>query len=95
MRAALEAEGADAPEVVSGDAGLERVTVSLDSLDDETAGAMNGRGFGVARVLDGIEAAAAIRLMACAELPVTETGKTQRRKVAQDHQPARPRAPAV
>ena len=40
------------------DAGLDRVTVSLDSLDDEVAGRMNGRGFGVARVLDGIEAAA-------------------------------------
>jgi cyclic pyranopterin phosphate synthase len=39
------------------DAGLQRVTVSLDSHDDATFGAMNGRGFGVARVLEGIQAA--------------------------------------
>jgi cyclic pyranopterin phosphate synthase len=39
------------------DAGLGRITVSLDSLDDEVFGKMNGRGFGVARVLEGIEAA--------------------------------------
>ena len=40
------------------DAGLRRVTVSLDSLDDEVFGAMNGIDFPVARVLDGIAAAA-------------------------------------
>ena len=40
------------------DAGLDRVTVSLDSLDDETFRAMNDADFPVARVLDGIEAAA-------------------------------------
>ncbi|HZG86854.1 GTP 3',8-cyclase MoaA [Paenibacillus sp.] len=40
------------------DAGLKRVTVSLDSLDDERFQAMNGRGFPVERVLRGIEAAA-------------------------------------
>jgi cyclic pyranopterin phosphate synthase len=39
------------------DAGLDRVTVSLDSLDDAVFGAMNGIDFPVARVLDGIEAA--------------------------------------
>ena len=39
------------------DAGLRRVTVSLDSLDDEVFGAMNGIEFPVARVLDGIAAA--------------------------------------
>ncbi len=39
------------------DAGLNRVTVSLDSLDDAVFGRMNGRGFGVERVLEGIEAA--------------------------------------
>ena len=39
------------------DAGLRRVTVSLDSLDDEVFGAMNGIEFPVARVLDGIDAA--------------------------------------
>ncbi len=39
------------------DAGLQRVTVSLDSLDDEVFGAMNGIDFPVAKVLDGIAAA--------------------------------------
>jgi cyclic pyranopterin phosphate synthase len=44
------------------EAGLHRVTVSLDSLDDATFEAMNDVGFPVARVLDGIEAAAAAGL---------------------------------
>jgi cyclic pyranopterin phosphate synthase len=39
------------------DAGLRRVTVSLDSLDDAVFGAMNGVDFPVARVLDGVDAA--------------------------------------
>ncbi|MGH9887371.1 MAG: GTP 3',8-cyclase MoaA [bacterium] len=39
------------------DAGLGRVTVSLDSLDDEVFRRMNGVDFPVARVLDGIDAA--------------------------------------
>jgi cyclic pyranopterin phosphate synthase len=39
-------------------AGLRRVTVSLDSLDDDTFRAMNDVGFPVSRVLDGIDAAA-------------------------------------
>jgi cyclic pyranopterin phosphate synthase len=39
-------------------AGLTRVTVSLDALDDETFGAMNDVSFPVTRVLDGIDAAA-------------------------------------
>ena len=43
-------------------AGLGRVTVSLDSLDDETFRAMNDVDFPVARVLAGIEAAAAAGL---------------------------------
>ena len=38
-------------------AGLKRVTVSLDSLDDAVFGAMNGIDFPVERVLDGIDAA--------------------------------------
>jgi cyclic pyranopterin phosphate synthase len=38
-------------------AGLRRVTVSLDSLDDEVSRAMNGIDFPVERVLDGIAAA--------------------------------------
>ncbi|TBL79377.1 GTP 3',8-cyclase MoaA [Paenibacillus thalictri] len=44
------------------DAGLRRVTVSLDSLDDERFGRMNGRGFKVSQVLTGIDAAAAAGL---------------------------------
>jgi GTP 3',8-cyclase len=43
-------------------AGLTRVTVSLDSLDDATFRAMNDADFPVARVLEGIEAAAAAGL---------------------------------
>ena len=39
------------------DAGLQRITVSLDSLDDETFRRMNGVDFPVSRVLDGIDAA--------------------------------------
>lgn len=38
-------------------AGLDRVTVSLDSLDDGRFGGMNGVGFPVATVLEGIEKA--------------------------------------
>ena len=44
------------------EAGLGRVTVSLDSLDDDVFQAMNDVGFSVARVLEGIEAAAAVGL---------------------------------
>jgi len=44
------------------DAGLRRVTVSLDSLDDEVFGSVNDVGAPVARVLEGIEAAAAAGL---------------------------------
>ena len=44
------------------DAGLRRVTVSLDSLDDAVFGAMNGVDFPVARVLEGIDAALAAGL---------------------------------
>jgi GTP 3',8-cyclase len=43
-------------------AGLHRVTVSLDSLDDATFRAMNDADFPVAKVLEGIEAAAAAGL---------------------------------
>lgn len=39
------------------EAGLHRLTISLDALDDETFLAMNGRKATVARVLDGLEAA--------------------------------------
>ena len=44
------------------EAGLGRVTVSLDSLDDEVFMKMNDVGFPVQTVLDGIEAAAAAGL---------------------------------
>ncbi|HUP32101.1 MAG TPA: GTP 3',8-cyclase MoaA [Gaiellaceae bacterium] len=44
------------------DAGLHRVTVSLDSLDDATFRAMNDVDFPVTRVLEGIEAATAAGL---------------------------------
>src|SRR5687767_7549058 len=44
------------------DAGLERVTVSLDSLDDAVFRAMNDVDFPVARVLAGIDAACAAGL---------------------------------
>ncbi len=44
------------------DAGLRRITVSLDSLDDAVFGAMNGIDFPVVRVLDGIDAALAAGL---------------------------------
>jgi cyclic pyranopterin phosphate synthase len=44
------------------DAGLRRITISLDSLDDATFMAMNDVGFPVSRVLDAIEAADAAGL---------------------------------
>jgi cyclic pyranopterin phosphate synthase len=43
-------------------AGLDRVTVSLDSLDEATFRAMNDADFPVAKVLEGIDAAAAAGL---------------------------------
>jgi cyclic pyranopterin phosphate synthase len=43
-------------------AGLRRVTVSLDALDDATFGTMNGVGYSAARVLAAIEVAAAAGL---------------------------------
>jgi cyclic pyranopterin phosphate synthase len=43
-------------------AGLNRVTVSLDSLDDATFRAMNDADFPVAKVIEGIDAAAAVGL---------------------------------
>jgi cyclic pyranopterin phosphate synthase len=44
------------------DAGLKRVTVSLDSLDDEVFKAMNDVDFPVAKVLEGMEEAARVGL---------------------------------
>jgi GTP 3',8-cyclase len=45
-----------------GDAGLRRITVSLDGIDNEVFAEINDIGFPVARVLAGIEAAAAADL---------------------------------
>ncbi len=44
------------------DAGLHRITVSLDALDDDMFRRMNDADFPVARVLEGIESAAAVGL---------------------------------
>src|SRR5262245_50417251 len=44
------------------DAGLRRVTLSLDSVDDDVFGAMDGVAFPVARVLEGVDAALAAGL---------------------------------
>ena len=44
------------------DAGLSRITISLDSLDDEIFKAMNGRGFTTERVLESIRTAANVGL---------------------------------
>lgn len=38
-------------------AGLQRVTISLDSLNEERFGKMNGRGYSISSVLEGIKAA--------------------------------------
>ena len=44
------------------DAGLHRITVSLDSINDEVFKQMNGRGFGTRRVLHAIDSAAEVGL---------------------------------
>ena len=44
------------------DAGLKRITVSLDTLDDPIFQQMNGRGFTTQRVMEGIMEAAAVGL---------------------------------
>jgi GTP 3',8-cyclase len=44
------------------EAGLDRLNVSVDSLNDATAGKLNGLGFSVSRVLRGIDAAAGLGL---------------------------------
>ena len=44
------------------EAGLQRVTVSLDTLDDDIFRRMNGRDFGTKRVLEGMEAAQRVGL---------------------------------
>lgn len=60
-------------------AGLRRVTVSLDSLDPEVFGRMNGKGYGPEAVLDGIAAAeregfAPIKINAVIERGVNDQG---------------------
>ena len=55
-------DGIDALARALGDAGLRRITVSLDSLDSEVFAAVNDVGFPVERVLAGIAAAAAAGL---------------------------------
>ena len=44
------------------EAGLNRITVSLDTLDDDIFKTMNGRGFGTQRVLQGIQRASEVGL---------------------------------
>ena len=44
------------------DAGLRRISVSLDTLDDDIFRRMNGRDFGTRRVLEGMEAAQRVGL---------------------------------
>lgn len=56
------------------DAGLSRITVSLDSLDDKLAGRMNGVDFPVARVLEGIAAAQRVGLAPVKVNTVIERG---------------------
>jgi len=60
----LTTNGALLPQQAAGlaSAGLRRITVSLDSLDDDTFRAMNDVDFPVARVLAGIDAASAAGL---------------------------------
>jgi len=63
-------------------AGLHRVTVSLDSLDDATFRAMNDADFPVAKVIDGIEAAAAAGLAPVKINMVVKRGTNDRDIVA-------------
>src|SRR5918911_2274960 len=64
LELALTTNGALLPQKAQAlaDAGLDRVTVSLDSFDDATFRALNDVDFPVQRVLDGIDAAAAAGL---------------------------------
>ena len=64
LELALTTNGALLPQKAQAlaDAGLDRVTVSLDSVDDATFRALNDVDFPVQRVLEGIDAAAAAGL---------------------------------
>src|SRR4051812_26614550 len=63
-------------------AGLDRITVSLDSLDDATFRAMNDADFPVAKVLEGIDAAAAAGLAPVKINMVVKKGVNDRDVVA-------------
>ena len=63
------------------DAGLDRVTVSLDALDDATFRAMNDADFPVAKVLEGIEIAAAAGLAPVKINAVVKRGMNDRQIV--------------
>jgi cyclic pyranopterin phosphate synthase len=72
------------------DAGLRRVTVSLDSLDDAVFGAMNGVSFPVARVLQGIRAAqqvglTPVKVNAVVKRGVNESSVLPLARYARDH----------
>jgi GTP 3',8-cyclase len=60
------------------DAGLTRVTVSVDALDDSIFRAMNDADFPVARVLEGVEAAAAVGLAPIKLNMVVKRGANER-----------------
>ena len=64
------------------DAGLRRVSVSLDSLDDATFKAMNGVSFPVARVLRGIEVAHEVGLGPIKVNMVVKRGRNDKDVVA-------------
>jgi len=71
-------------------AGLQRVTVSLDSLDDHVFGAMNGVHFPVARVLRGIDRArevglAPIKINMLVQRGVNESSVMPMARYARDH----------
>ena len=63
-------------------AGLKRITVSLDSLDEEVFQKMNGRGFGPAKVLDGISAAKEVGLLPVKVNTVVKKGVNEHTLVA-------------
>lgn len=72
------------------EAGLQRLTVSLDSLDDAVFGAMNGVAFPVSRVLDGIAAARAtglapIKMNTVVKRGVNETSVLPLARYAREH----------
>jgi cyclic pyranopterin phosphate synthase len=67
------------------DAGLQRITVSLDSLDDETFRRMNGVDFPVSRVLDGIDAARAAGLAPIKVNMVVKKGENEASIVPMAH----------